>query len=304
MAKPSEESAPRLLDPKVKIIWASGIVLLAALLWAMLTIFSQMAFPEGVWGVQSFHYPFVFFVITAAALTPYLIWVELRYRNYTYYLTDMGIIIKKGVLRHERISIPFYRVQNVNVSRSIFERVLGLATIKIETAGTNPGEAEGVIPGVANYRKVVEEILEMIEHKRHTSQQKKHVDVEMLVSEIATLKEELHKLREENAMLKNRETKKKFNYSFEERLNLEKNAMKEKSREITGTETRNESKNINEPKAGKETELEREIKKLINASQPVPKTMVNEDDKYKNTADKNTKPKKKKKTRAKKSKKE
>lgn len=202
MATMADEARVRYLDPKVKIIWASAIVGLAAVVWLLLTVLSQMAFPEGIFGIPNLLYPLMFFVIVALAIAPYLVWLELRYQYYKYYLTDREILIRKGVIRHERTVIPYDKVQNVNVSRSIFERLLGLATLKIETAGTNPGEAEGLLPGVGHYRELVDEILEQVEHARAPKQKEKPMDPKELLREVVLLKNEVLKLRDENAMLR------------------------------------------------------------------------------------------------------
>ncbi len=208
MAKPIDETKIRHLDPKVKVLWALNTIAFAAFIWLLMTWLAGLAFPEELLGVHSSIYPFMFLMIVGIVLIPYLVWVELRYRNYTYYIADTEMIIRKGILRVERITIPFEKVQNVNVSRSIIERVLGLATLKIETAGTNPGEAEGIIPGVSGYQAVVDEILDMVEHS-HVSAAKIHeahaetVDTSALTKELAQLREEIGKLREEKERLRN-----------------------------------------------------------------------------------------------------
>lgn len=148
-------------------------------------------------------------MIAGVMLVPYLVWVELKYRNYTYYFANIELIIRRGVLRIERTSIPFEKIQNVNVLRSIFERILGLATIKIETAGSNPNEAEGIIPGVGNYREVVDEILERTEHIRLGSTPQETIphasaETESITKEITDLRKELRKLRKEKEELINK----------------------------------------------------------------------------------------------------
>lgn len=209
MAKQIDEMKIRHLAPKIRILWALNAVVLAFLMWLLVSWLSQLAFPDDFLGVSSAVYPFMFFMLIGIFMIPYLVWVELKYRNYTYYIADTEMIIRRGVLRIERIAIPFEKVQNVNVSRSILERLLGLATLKIETAGTNPGEAEGVIPGVGNYHEAVDEILEHVEHARPKEaggQEEKEkefgMEMEAAVKEIASLRDELHRLREEMKKLK------------------------------------------------------------------------------------------------------
>lgn len=201
-----DEMKIRHLDPKVRIQWALNAMVFAILMWIFVSWLAGLAFPDGLFGVHSSIYPFMFFMIIGICAVPYLVWIELRYKNYTYYVSDTELTIRRGVLRIERSAIPFEKVQNVNVSRTILERILGIATLKIETAGTNPGEAEGIIPGIANYREVVDEILMHVEHLRanHIAAHEKAPSAELdkLLGELSSLRAELQKLRDENQRLK------------------------------------------------------------------------------------------------------
>lgn len=81
---------------------------------------------------------FYFFLLIITAL--------LVYNNYTYEIDQDGLKIEKGVLHRFHVSVPFEQIQNVNLERSIIDRILGLARISIETAGnaTTPTNAGGV----------------------------------------------------------------------------------------------------------------------------------------------------------------
>lgn len=208
MAKPIDAMKIKHLDSKIRILWAFNAIVFAAFIWLIATVISQLAFPDGLFGASSAIYPFMFFMVIGIFLVPYLVWVELRFRNYTYYISETEMIIRRGVLRIERTTIPFEKVQNVNVSRSVLERLMGLATLKIETAGTNPGEAEGLIPGVGSYRDVVDEILERVEHSRAMASrgnspeqpqqaQAPHEHDSAIMKEISALRDEIKLLRRE-----------------------------------------------------------------------------------------------------------
>ncbi len=204
MVKPIDEMKIRHLDPKIRGIWALNAVVFAAFIWLFVTWISPYAFPNDIVGVPPGVYPFMFFMLVGIFLIPYLVWIELRYRNYTYYIADTEMIIRRGVLHIDRTAIPFEKVQNVNVSRSLLERLIGLATIKIETAGTNPGEAEGLIPGVGKYQDIVDEILEHVEHTRAAVakvREEPRAPAEDFAGQIAALREEIARLREEKRLL-------------------------------------------------------------------------------------------------------
>ena len=71
-------------------------------------------------------------------------WVILpRYVFFRYSVNSQEIIIHKGVFNRIRRNIPSDRIQNVAIERNIISRILGLAAVKIETAGST--KAEGVL---------------------------------------------------------------------------------------------------------------------------------------------------------------
>ncbi|MFA5077085.1 MAG: PH domain-containing protein [Candidatus Micrarchaeia archaeon] len=200
MADPLDESEIRHLDPKVRIIWEGGVALLALVVWLILSSLAPVFFTEGILGVPPSLYAALFLVIMLLLLAPYAAWMELDYRNYKYYISDKEIVIRKGVLQTERIDIPLEKVQDVHVLRTLPEKILDLATLKIETAGTRSGHAEGVLPGVGNYKVLIDEILEKVEQARMTHMRKpedEKISADDLLREITALRAEIKEMRDE-----------------------------------------------------------------------------------------------------------
>lgn len=56
-------------------------------------------------------------------------------RRLAYQLREHDLSLRGGVLRHRIETIPFSRVQHVSVARGVIERSLGLATLKLSSAG-------------------------------------------------------------------------------------------------------------------------------------------------------------------------
>lgn len=88
------------------------------------------------------------------------IMARVTYRNYKFEITPTAFKKEYGILHKQSSSIPFDRVQNVNVSRNLIDRFLGLAHLEIETAGGSgdtkrnvlggaTSRSEGYIPGVS-----------------------------------------------------------------------------------------------------------------------------------------------------------
>ena len=58
-------------------------------------------------------------------------------RRLGYQLREHDVSLRSGVINHRVESLPFSRVQHVNINRGPIERALGLATIQVSSAGPN-----------------------------------------------------------------------------------------------------------------------------------------------------------------------
>jgi len=66
--------------------------------------------------------------------------ILLQYWRFSYRITPKQIVIQSGVLNRKNRSIPIERVQNIQIERNLVARMLGLAKVKIETAGSSSTE--------------------------------------------------------------------------------------------------------------------------------------------------------------------
>lgn len=82
------------------------------------------------------------------------IWARLSYHYYRYELREDGFRKEHGVIWKKYVSIPYDRIQNVDIFRGIIARLLGLSDLQIQTAGgitagSYGAFAEGRLPGLA-----------------------------------------------------------------------------------------------------------------------------------------------------------
>lgn len=86
------------------------------------------------------------------------IWAKLTYRFWVYQLTEDVFKKEYGVIWKKYVSIPYERIQNVDINRGIIARILGLSDLHIQTAGSSAvvyGRrmagigAEGYLPGLS-----------------------------------------------------------------------------------------------------------------------------------------------------------
>lgn len=71
-----------------------------------------------------------------------LIYSFIYYRNFLFHIdaTNQEFVLEKGVFTKENIAIPFDRIQQVYIKRSILQRLLNVNSLVIETAGSKEEE--------------------------------------------------------------------------------------------------------------------------------------------------------------------
>jgi membrane protein YdbS with pleckstrin-like domain len=79
-------------------------------------------------------------IIMAIVIPP----LEYRYRKYD--ITQDEIYIERGILTRVKTIAPFNRIQHIDLRQGVLERIFGLASLIIFTAGTRGPEL--VLPGL------------------------------------------------------------------------------------------------------------------------------------------------------------
>lgn len=132
------DAAADRLDRRVVVIWFVNVVVLALILGAATWLIGRfgpvslgLAFPVGV------------ALVVLALGGAYTV---LRYRSWRYVVRSDAIYLERGVLTRTRTVVPFVRIQHVDASRSPFQRLLGLASTVVYTAGTRG--ADVTVPGL------------------------------------------------------------------------------------------------------------------------------------------------------------
>lgn len=85
------------------------------------------------------------------------IWAQLSWHFYRYELRDDGFRKEHGVIWKKYVTIPYERIQNVDIYRGLLARILGLSDLHIQTAGMSAtvghygggAGSEGRLPGVS-----------------------------------------------------------------------------------------------------------------------------------------------------------
>ena len=101
---------------------------------------------------------FIYLVLFILYIIFCWIWAKLSYHYYGYEVADDAFKKESGVIWKKYVSIPYERIQNVDIYRGVFARILRLSDLNIQTAG-NSGvyygrgiargiNAEGRLPGM------------------------------------------------------------------------------------------------------------------------------------------------------------
>ena len=96
-------------------------------------------------------------VIVAAAIIGITVLAGLIKRIATVYtITDLRLNIKRGIIARKVQETRIQRVQNVNYSQSVYERIMQIGNVEFTTAGTD--ESNFVFAGVSQPEQVVEQV--------------------------------------------------------------------------------------------------------------------------------------------------
>lgn len=92
-------------------------------------------------------------LVTALYIAGAFVWAKLTYHFYRYELRDDGFRKEHGIIWKRYVTIPYDRIQNVDIFRGLIARILGLSDIQVQTAGAiTAGSygafAEGRLPGI------------------------------------------------------------------------------------------------------------------------------------------------------------
>jgi membrane protein YdbS with pleckstrin-like domain len=128
------------LHPRVRLLWVARALLTAAVLGGVAGGVQFAVAPPWLPGwtpAAVFAFLAVVGVVTSL----------LRYRVWRYEVREDSLYLERGVFTRVRTVVPFVRVQHVDTSRSPTERLVGLASTVVYTAGSRGADVS--VPGLA-----------------------------------------------------------------------------------------------------------------------------------------------------------
>lgn len=89
------------------------------------------------------------------------------YKSLEYELTPEEVVVRKGFIFQRMHTLPLRALTNITIYRGIADRLLGLGTLKVHTAGySGTSSAEVTIPGLVDYQEIHDQIVSMTKKLR------------------------------------------------------------------------------------------------------------------------------------------
>lgn len=93
----------------------------------------------------------------------WLVFLSYYFRSMIYQLKEKEMIAKRGVFSKIEKNVPFRAVTNLEIFRSLFDRLFGIGTIRLHTAGySGTPLPEENIEGLVNYQEIYDRLITKI----------------------------------------------------------------------------------------------------------------------------------------------
>lgn len=102
------------------------------------------------------------FLVVALLFVAALIWPKVEHRHTSYRIDAEGLEIRRGVFWRHQNTVPLGRVQHADVSQGPLQRMFGVGTLVVHTAGTQGASVS--LPGLGHEQAVA--IRDLIVHQR------------------------------------------------------------------------------------------------------------------------------------------
>ncbi|WP_138006446.1 PH domain-containing protein [Halalkalirubrum salinum] len=124
------------LQPRIRILWVGRAIISAG-------IVGGVGYAAATYTDVPVEWPIA---IAGLLLVVGVLHALLRYRNWRYEIREDSLYLERGVLTEVRTAVPLVRIQHVDSRRSALERLVGLASTVVYTAGSRGADVR--IPGL------------------------------------------------------------------------------------------------------------------------------------------------------------
>ena len=107
------------------------------------------------------------FLISLLLIVVVVVFDALQRYSTLYVVTDQRLRVRRGILSRREQSARFERVQNVEVSQSLMDRLMKVGAVEFDTAGSDQSDAGFRYAGIADPQRLVHIVAQ---HSRETAQ--------------------------------------------------------------------------------------------------------------------------------------
>jgi uncharacterized protein len=136
---PGLDDRERSLAPKVVTAWRIGSLVSLILPTIVLSMLGFVFLADWGWAVLG--------VLVAMALFLTLWYAPARYKRWRWQLTELAVELRFGVIVRQQETVPYFRIQQIDIVQGPLDRILDLATLQVTTASASGSAA---LPGIAN----------------------------------------------------------------------------------------------------------------------------------------------------------
>ena len=134
------DDVQHLPDPRARTLWAATGAVVGGVLAALI---SALAVAGEIWPVAV--------VVLPAGVVAGVLFGRAAWRHRTWALAPRALELRRGVVVHRATTVPYERIQQIDLERGPIERLLGLSQLVVRTAAaTTDAKLYGLSPGDAD----------------------------------------------------------------------------------------------------------------------------------------------------------
>ena len=172
---PPPPGKPRIIRPSRNLLWKNYLlyilifIIFTATLLIIFALFgfwlgSELPDPQRTVLYEAFFWMGVIYMAIWFGITiAYLIGMRLYVKSMLFIVHGHEIVVHKGIINKSEKHVPYRTVTNINMKTGPFDRLFGIGTIEIQTAGGKgyslDETAEEKLEGIKVYREVRDYIL-------------------------------------------------------------------------------------------------------------------------------------------------
>lgn len=175
---PPPPGKPRIIRPSRIFLWKNYLlftivfIIFTAIIFVIFTLFATFIGPNldesrrNLLYQALFWMSVIYFVIWFGITVIYVVGMHIYVRNMLFIVHGHEIVVHKGLINKSEKHVPYRTITNINMKTGPFDRLFGIGTIEIQTAGGKgyslDETAEEKLEGIKVFREIRDYILSQL----------------------------------------------------------------------------------------------------------------------------------------------